>query len=254
MRVLVCGDLHGDARHTQYLAVEARRRDIDLIIQLGDWGFKGFDRPGKPALVGLTRMLSHQGVKMWFLDGNHDDHDWLRELARTSNNEPVDVNDQIRYLPRGSTFDLDGVSCMALGGAYSIDKEWRIQHNAGWWPQEMISLRECHQAIDNGKAAEVKIMFTHDCPEGVCPIVGTMSFGYKADESSRSNRLAVSAVVEEVHPELLLHGHMHHRYTNMYGHTRIEGLACNPYLDPNRPLMKPEESWVILDTNAEGYL
>ena len=39
----------------------------------------------------------------------------------------------------GEVYELDGQSCIAIGGAYSIDKEYRLMRGGGWWPDEQPS-------------------------------------------------------------------------------------------------------------------
>lgn len=36
----------------------------------------------------------------------------------------------------GEVYELGGQSCIAIGGAYSIDKEYRLLRGAAWWPDE----------------------------------------------------------------------------------------------------------------------
>ena len=39
----------------------------------------------------------------------------------------------------GEIYDLDGVRAIAIGGAYSVDKLYRLAHGYGWWPDEQPS-------------------------------------------------------------------------------------------------------------------
>lgn len=41
------------------------------------------------------------------------------------------------------------------------------------------------------------------------------------------SRMRVREVVDAVQPQLLVHGHYHHRYDDQLGDTRIIGLDCD---------------------------
>jgi len=158
------------------------------------------------------------GVDWYWLDGNHENFDALEEAVDTTAAAPQQMLARLWYLPRGCTWTWDGCRFMALGGAYSIDKEYRKQ-GTSWWPQELLTREQVEMAMDRGP---VDVLLTHDAPDGTCPIVnGT----YKGDHISRGNRKAVSAVMEAVAPRLLVHGHYHHRYTADAGDTTVEGLG-----------------------------
>ncbi|MCL1810162.1 MAG: RHS repeat protein [Clostridiales bacterium] len=36
----------------------------------------------------------------------------------------------------GEVYDFDGKRCVAIGGAYSVDKQVRLAQGWGWWPDE----------------------------------------------------------------------------------------------------------------------
>ena len=39
----------------------------------------------------------------------------------------------------GEIFDLEGLRHLAIGGAYSVDKFYRLARGYGWWPDEQPS-------------------------------------------------------------------------------------------------------------------
>ena len=36
----------------------------------------------------------------------------------------------------GEIYNIEGTKHLVIGGAYSVDKFYRLAHNYGWWPDE----------------------------------------------------------------------------------------------------------------------
>lgn len=205
MRILVCGDWHGRPEAAKAAAKKAVRENCDVIFQVGDFGFWPHTTP---EYVGQVNQHLEKADKwMVWIDGNHENFDalygdvWPRSVQGFWKIAP-----RVLYAPRGHRWIWDGVRFLALGGGYSIDKDYRLSLGPiglYWWPQETLTQREVYEAIVGG---ETDVMFTHDCPLGV--EIGNPE--YKTDPASMQNRMAVRAVVDKAKPSRLYHGHFHH--------------------------------------------
>ena len=86
-RVLIAGDTHGNTSWVETLARKAAEQGCPIIIQVGDFGYFP-DHPGGPRfLTAVDTACAVNGVELWFIDGNHDDHFALakhREATRRS--------------------------------------------------------------------------------------------------------------------------------------------------------------------------
>lgn len=219
MKILCLGDTHGSLRHVRLACEQAVRSGCDRIVQVGDWGFLW---PGHDKLDKLTQVLLEHDLYMYFLDGNHDNH----ELLPHDSQEMVELSEAVTYLPRGHAWEWGGKKFMSLGGALSVDKGRRTPF-LSWWPSETISMSDAARAILNGKCG-VDVLFTHDAPEGVALLERfleeTPYFGQtlKMDAESLANRGMLRSVVDEVRPKLLVHGHYHLRYQD-----NLEGRGPN---------------------------
>lgn len=231
MKVLLAGDTHGDLPHVAYLLRTAAREGCDRIVQVGDFGFWPHVEPFHERVNAAARSAA---LTWYWLDGNHENFDVLETTVEMDAPEPMQMDDSLWYLPRGSTWEWDSCRFMALGGAPSVDKEYRVE-GATWWPQELLTQEQVTRAQSRGP---VDVLLTHDAPDGVCPIVGP---SYKGDRLSQHHRRLISAVTEAVTPRLLAHGHYHHRYSGAFGATQVEGLGRNS---------QAELSWMVLDTRA----
>jgi len=167
-------------------------------------------------------------VPILFLDGNHENHPLLWEKYADSPKTPEgfwQIRDHLYYAPRGLTWNWGAKKCLALGGAVSIDRCARTP-GYSWWATEEISQEEEDKSKAVGK---VDILFAHDCPISVDPFQNRKVKIYPETEA---NRRRLERVVEATHPDLLIHGHYHIRYTSTFEHrdgtlTTVDGLAAD---------------------------
>ena len=108
------------------------------------------------------------------MDGNHENHELLASL-------PVEewhgglvhrVSESILHLMRGQVFDLDGLSVFAMGGAESVDRQWRVPYRS-WWPEEIPSADERALAETNlaARGWRVDYVVTHEAPYRVLDLM-----------------------------------------------------------------------------------
>lgn len=232
-KVMIIGDTHGDDQFTANLNRCARDLEVNVQVQLGDFGY-GFDRN---QLASIKAWLDRdESNEYYWLDGNHDQHDYIEEVILQ--NEPAwtspvsHFHDRMYYCPRGSSRMIGGKRCLFLGGAFSIDKYRRKAH-VSWWPQEMIRYKDIENAITNAESGnKVDVMFTHDTPPTLWIETELHRTGYKSDVDSSRNRQNVGVVVNHVRPDDLYHGHYHWRYDTPYispdgWRTEVHGVGAN---------------------------
>lgn len=135
------GDIHGNTKLVTKLG--NRFRDAN-VIQIGDFGV-GFN-PNKidpPQLPENCR----------FIRGNHDN--------------PASCKMSPHWIQDGHTEITDnGTKIMYIGGAYSIDKEWRTP-GLDWWEDEECSIEQLYSLYDQYLEFKPDVMVTHDGPMSV---------------------------------------------------------------------------------------
>ena len=233
-RLLVAGDTHGNHLHWKHVLLPAaREHQVDGIVQLGDFGYWPLTGEGLNYLAWLSAELDDDDLRVIFVDGNHEDHKALRQLP-TRPDGFVEVTDRILWAPRGHRWTWQGVLFLALGGAYSIDRQYRKLDSGrwGWFKEEVITPEEAQQAIAGGPA---DVLLTHDAPAGALPMVA----GGRHDPATLQSARHVQAVAEATKPQLLLHGHWHQfQQVRLPGQeTEVIGLSY----DGTR------KSWLVLD-------
>lgn len=225
-RVVVAGDWHGHTWWAQSAVQRAARvGGVSQILQVGDAGFRWpgpqsgkFDRK-------VNRELSQFGLRMVYVDGNHDPHDRLHVARRDSLGFGV-IQDRIRYAPRGHRWRVGGLVFAAMGGAFSIDHHRRTP-GRNWWP----STEEVQQGdVDKLGDDPVDILLTHDVPAAVA-MTSDMKVRPEDAEQAQVTRDLLQQAVERTRPRLVVAGHWHQRKTETIRHggneTRVEVLASD---------------------------
>jgi calcineurin-like phosphoesterase family protein len=276
MRILLAGDTHGNTGHVRRLLDAAVELDIDVIFQLGDFGYWEHESSGVRYLDAVNRSARSRGVDVYFLDGNHDKTSLLMESYGDRRDEHgfVIVRPRVRYAPRGHRWSWLGTRFLAFGGALSLDREPRLAEErrryekalrkesfrlgagrpaaripdfAGtlWFPEEEADDADVDAILTD--RTSVDVLLTHDKPLRTAP-----EFNRKGDPRCLPNQERVQRLVDAYRPTLAAHGHLHFRYTEELPHpdgsfTRVEGLAADPAASYDVPGYRVPASWLVVD-------
>jgi Calcineurin-like phosphoesterase len=224
-RVAIAGDWHANTDYAVGAISHAAKRNATALVHLGDFGYNFTDA----YLDALQRALADAGMVLGFVDGNHENFDTL--LAQPVAPDGLRyLRERIVHLPRGLRWRWGATRCVAVGGAYSIDRFLRIPQRS-WWPQETITAAQAREIAAAGPA---DAMFCHDCPAGIeVPGAAFDRYGCPAEELARSavHRALLRSIVDGVRPARLWHGHFHHRYQALLDgrdyRTIVDGLGKN---------------------------
>jgi hypothetical protein len=117
-RVLIAGGAHGNTASVEGLVGTAAEQGCPIVIQVGDFGYFPDHPEGPRFLTAVDTACSRDGVELWFIDGNHDDHSALAE--HRERDTPVALTEDVIYIPRGA-LALGCITFGFLGGAFSVD-------------------------------------------------------------------------------------------------------------------------------------
>ena len=135
---IITGDKHGDFRRVDALCSLAGTTKDDLLIILGDAGINFY---GGKREVQFKHMLAKLPITMLCIHGNHErrpeslgfyqEAEWRGGIVYMQPEFP-----NLMFAKDGEIYDINGKKCIAIGGAYSVDKAYRIARNLGWWADE----------------------------------------------------------------------------------------------------------------------
>lgn len=142
--MLLVGDVHS-------LFYDYKRKvqnsGVKTSLQLGDFGL------GFPNGLDHVDMSDVEGIHL-FIRGNHDNP----SVCRVDKCYAGDYG-----VLEGSFIDGFFDKLFFISGAWSIDREWRIE-NVSWWSDEQLSYEELSKAIDKYEDVKPEIICAHECP------------------------------------------------------------------------------------------
>lgn len=150
----ITGDTHGSFGWLERFCREKRTTKEDVMIILGDAAINYFG-PSRDDV--LKRMLEALPITLLCIHGNHE---MRPERLYTYELKPwrggmvwqEALFPSLLFARDGEVYDLDGVEAVAIGGAYSVDKQWRVAQGHGWWPDEQPS-EETRRYVERQLAA-----------------------------------------------------------------------------------------------------
>ena len=187
-RVFVTGDIHGDV-----FDLEARVAKIgdatkdDLLIILGDIAFF-YSLFHNDAAKDTARRAyaANLPITLLCVQGNHEQPfcEMDAERIKLLGGDGYE-RDGIYFASNGTTLDINGNSCLVVGGAYSVDKPWRLLRGNAWWQNEELTDAELLDIQAATKGKRFDFVLTHTCPFNFLP---REMFLAEIDQSRVENR------------------------------------------------------------------
>ena len=141
MTIYVTGDPHGDFRQIADFCSAMETKSKDIMIVLGDAGLNYF---GDTRDADRKEFISRTRITYLMVHGNHE-----MRPATLENYKLIEWNGGMVYQEEGfpnllfakdgEIYRLGGKNVMAIGGAYSVDKEYRMRMGYRWFADEQPS-------------------------------------------------------------------------------------------------------------------
>ena len=168
--IYITGDTHGPIdihKLNKRYFDDSTLTKKDYLIICGDFGLV-WDKSSEEQF--WLNWLNEKNYTTLFIDGNHENHSLL-------NSYPVEIwnggkihkiRDSVFHLMRGQVFTINNHTFFTMGGADSVDKDWRTPGKS-WWPEEMPSDEEYIEANLNlyNYENEVDYIITHTAPTSI---------------------------------------------------------------------------------------
>lgn len=173
MNIYLTGDTHGRFERIACFCKDNDTTPDDLLIILGDAGinYYGGHRDKK-----LKQYIASMPITLLCIHGNHE----RRPTAGLGYEQAQRFGSEVMVQPEfpnqlfaldGEVYELNGQSCIAIGGAYSIDKEYRLMRGGGWWPDEQPSaaIKRKVESVLASRGWQVDIVLSHTTPLSLEP-------------------------------------------------------------------------------------
>ena len=176
-RIFITGDTHGDFRRIADFTGQYNTTTDDIMIILGDAGINYF---GDTRDVNLKRMLSTLPITLFCVHGNHEMRpqkvlrdggpsyrliEWFDErFDGFCWQEPEFQN--LLFAHDAQVYYIAGKRCIVIGGAYSVDKYYRISRGMRWFDDEQLDdatksrVQSTLESLEN----RIDVVLSHTCP------------------------------------------------------------------------------------------
>ena len=207
------GDIHG---HTEALLSNLRRFSVqpgDTVVLLGDVGLNYHIDNSNDKMK--KAQLEKTGVNFLCVHGNHErrpgtipsyrEKVWRGGKVYAENDYP-----HLYFAEDGEIFDLEGYKAVALGGAYSVDKYYRLAAGWSWFSDEQPTgeIKEYAEKKLSDEGWKVDIVLSHTCPSKYIPVE---SFIPNIDQSTvdRSTEEWLDMIEDRLNYKTWYCGHWH---------------------------------------------
>lgn len=164
--VYLTGDIHGSPWGVKQFCRKAKLSEKDTIVLLGDVSANYYgderDNEVKDVLSQLKPMIlcvhGNHEMRPWRIKGYHV-VEWNGGQAWVQKRYP-----NLLFAKDGEIFNLEGRRCIVIGGAYSVDKFYRLSRGAGWWSDEQPSPEIKEYVESQIQEHKIDIVLSHTCP------------------------------------------------------------------------------------------
>ncbi len=172
--VLVTGDTHGRFGRIEAFCRKFRTMRDDVMIILGD---AGINYTGGVSDDAAKHRLSGLDITLFCVRGNHEMRpesvgtyravEWRGGRAYVEDRYP-----NLVFAKDGEIYDIAGHKTLVIGGAYSVDKHFRLQKGCRWFPDEQLAEDEWGRIYErlDGAGWEADAVLKHTVPYRYRPV------------------------------------------------------------------------------------
>lgn len=160
------GDIHGQKYEIVRFCKRFKLTKEDTVVILGDVGanYSGDERD-----VELKKALNSMKPTILCIHGNHEIRPWNIPTYKTKewNGGTVWHEEEypsLLFAKDGEIYDIEGLRHIAIGGAYSVDKFYRLARGYGWWEDEQPSEEIKAYVEQQLKENDIDVILSHTCP------------------------------------------------------------------------------------------
>lgn len=202
--VFITGDTHGDFKRILDFEIKYQTTNNDTIIILGDSGFNYYTDLRAKSYKNKVKNLS---MNIFCIHGNHEERASNLSQYKVSTfwGGKVLVEDEfpnIKFALDGEIYTVPtqngNKNALVIGGAYSVDKNYRLKIGANWYESEQLSQKEMNRisGIVEVKKDKIDIVLTHTCPLRYLPYEWFIS-GINQDTVDRTMEKYLESLYEK---------------------------------------------------------
>ena len=223
-RFFLTGDTHGNFNRINYFCEKFETTKDDILCILGDAGINYY--LNKKDYM-LKQVLQDMPITFFCIHGNHEERPFniSTYITKKWNGGIVYYEEEfpnILFAKDGEIYNINGKSILVIGGAYSVDKEYRLLKGWSWFKDEQPN-KEIVKYIEKQitKQRHFDIVLTHTCPIETEPRHMFLPF---IDQSKvdKTTELLLQRIADWITFDSWYFGHFHGHWDNGKYHMLFE--------------------------------
>lgn len=223
-RFFLTGDTHGNFTRIAKFCERIKTTKDDVMCILGDAGVNYYldEKDCK-----LKEALQELPITLFCIHGNHEERPYNISSYETKKwNEGAVYFEKrfpnILFAKDGEIYNINGKSILVIGGAYSVDKEYRLQNGWNWFKDEQPS-KEIIKFVEKQitKKKHFDIVLSHTCPINTEPRHMFLSFIDQSKVDKMTERF-LQRVADWITFDSWYFGHFHGHWDNGKYHMLFE--------------------------------
>ena len=172
--IYITGDKHADFREVFYFCYANETTLDDILIVLGDAGINYYVNDKDNELK--NSLKEHYPITFFCIHGNHEERPENIKTYKTKKfHEGIVYYEEdypnILFAKDGEVYNFNNHKVLVIGGAYSVDKYFRLARGYNWYESEQPNdktknkVKKVLKDLDN----KVDIILSHTCPYKYLP-------------------------------------------------------------------------------------
>ena len=172
--IYITGDKHADFREVFYFCYANETTLDDILIVLGDAGINYYANDKDNELK--NSLKEHYPITLFCIHGNHEERPENIKTYKTKKfHDGIVYYEEdypnILFVKDGEIYNFNNKKVLVIGGAYSVDKYFRLARGYNWYESEQPSdetknkVKSVLKDLDN----KVDIILSHTCPYKYLP-------------------------------------------------------------------------------------
>lgn len=204
--IYITGDTHRDF----YRLNSLEKNKDNMIIILGDAGINYYLNEEDN---NLKKYLNDINIKLFCIQGNHEERpeniSSYKEVNMFEGSVLIEAEyPNLIFAKNGELYKINEKSVLIIGGAYSVDKEYRLTYHHKWFKDEQLTEREKEEILNKYSGRHIDIILSHTCPLKYEPTEVFMK-GVDQSRVDKSMERFLDKVEENIHYDKWYCGHFH---------------------------------------------
>lgn len=211
-RVFITGDKHGNFSFLEDFCYENNTTTEDTLIILGDAGINYFL---KKIDEEIKKEIAKYPITLFCIHGNHEERPQniptykLKYFSEYGCNCWYEEKFPTILFPENGIAEIKGNKCLIIGGAYSIDKYYRLVNHYSWFESEQLTEEEKNEIFSSLEENDsFDYIFTHTAPLNYEPTYLFLKF-IDQSQVDKSMEIFLQKVYDKVRFKKWYFGHYH---------------------------------------------